>query len=142
MAPSVIVAGARTPIGRFRGGLASLSGAELGAVAIREALTRAGVEPGSVDYVIMGQVLSGMNPGDPPNPEKQLVPLAWIKTYTGPQGKASRVFTTTMGHGGDLLSRLWVNDDVGSHLGPSAVVGVGREVFRHCTHPFASNGRA
>lgn len=59
MAPSVIVAGARTPIGRFRGGLASLSGAELGAVAIREALTRAGVEPGSVDYVVMGQVLRG-----------------------------------------------------------------------------------
>jgi len=59
MAPSVIVAGARTPIGRFRGGLASLSGVELGAVAIREALSRAGVEPERVDYVIMGQVLRG-----------------------------------------------------------------------------------
>lgn len=59
MAPSVIVAGARTPIGRFRGGLASRSGAELGAVAIREALSRAGVEPERVDYVIMGQVLRG-----------------------------------------------------------------------------------
>ena len=59
MAPSVIVAGARTPVGRFRGGLASLSGVELGAVAIREALSRAGVEPERVDYVIMGQVLRG-----------------------------------------------------------------------------------
>jgi acetyl-CoA C-acetyltransferase len=59
MAPTVIVAGARTPIGKFRGGLASLSGAELGAVAIREALARAGVEPERVDYVIMGQVLRG-----------------------------------------------------------------------------------
>ncbi len=59
MAPSVIVAGARTPIGKFRGGLASLSGAELGAVAIREALSRAAVEPERVDYVIMGQVLRG-----------------------------------------------------------------------------------
>ena len=59
MAPTVIVAGARTPIGKFRGGLASLSGAELGAVAIRDALARAGVEPERVDYVIMGQVLRG-----------------------------------------------------------------------------------
>ncbi|MGE5460802.1 MAG: acetyl-CoA C-acetyltransferase [Solirubrobacterales bacterium] len=59
MAPSVIVAGARTPIGRFRGGLASRTGADLGAVAIREALARAGLEPESVDYVIMGQVLRG-----------------------------------------------------------------------------------
>ena len=59
MAPSVIVAGARTPIGKFGGGFASLSGAELGAVAIREALARAGVEPERVDQVIMGQVLRG-----------------------------------------------------------------------------------
>ena len=59
MAPSVIVAGARTPVGRFRGGLASLSAVDLGAVAIREALSRAGVGPERVDYVIMGQVLRG-----------------------------------------------------------------------------------
>jgi acetyl-CoA C-acetyltransferase len=54
---SVIVAGARTPIGKFRGSLASFSGVDLGAVAIRAALERAGVEPARVDYVIMGQVL-------------------------------------------------------------------------------------
>ncbi len=59
MAPSVIVAGARTPIGKFRGGLASRTGADLGAVAIREALARARLEPERVDYVIMGQVLRG-----------------------------------------------------------------------------------
>lgn len=57
MGRSVILAGARTPIGKLRGGLSPLSGAELGAIAIREALVRAGVEPGRVDYVIMGQVL-------------------------------------------------------------------------------------
>jgi acetyl-CoA C-acetyltransferase len=57
MGRSVILAGARTPIGKLHGGLAPLSGAELGAVAIREALARAGVEPQRVDYVIMGQVL-------------------------------------------------------------------------------------
>jgi acetyl-CoA C-acetyltransferase len=54
---SVIVAGARTPIGRFAGGLASLPAVSLGAIAIREALRRAGVPAGDVDYVIMGHVI-------------------------------------------------------------------------------------
>jgi acetyl-CoA C-acetyltransferase len=54
---SVIVAGVRTPIGKFRGGLADLSAVELGSIAIREVLARAGVEPDRVDYVVMGQVL-------------------------------------------------------------------------------------
>jgi acetyl-CoA C-acetyltransferase len=53
----VIVAGARTPIGRFRGGLASLRAVELGSIAVREALHRADVPPEQVDYVIMGHVL-------------------------------------------------------------------------------------
>jgi len=55
---SVIVDGARTPIGRFLGGLGSLPAAQLGAVAIRGALERAGIPPGAVQYVIMGQVLT------------------------------------------------------------------------------------
>ena len=54
---SVIVSGARTPIGRFGGGLSGLPAVKLGGVAIREALARAGVEGAEVDYVIMGQVL-------------------------------------------------------------------------------------
>src|SRR3990170_8283735 len=57
MTPSVIVAGARTPIGRFRGAFAELQAVDLGAVAIREALARAGVAPDQVEYVVMGQVL-------------------------------------------------------------------------------------
>jgi acetyl-CoA C-acetyltransferase len=57
MPGSVIVAGARTPIGKLSGGLGSLSAAELGGVAIRAALERAGVPADMVDYVIMGQVL-------------------------------------------------------------------------------------
>jgi len=52
--------------------------------------------------LIMGQVLSGMDPKDKPNPDKKLVPVAWTKTYTGEKGKTARIFTTTMGHGGDL----------------------------------------
>jgi acetyl-CoA C-acetyltransferase len=54
---SVIVAGARTPIGRFGGGFRDLAGVDLGAAAIREALRRAALPPDQIDYVIMGQVL-------------------------------------------------------------------------------------
>ncbi|MUM16293.1 acetyl-CoA C-acetyltransferase [Mycobacterium sp. CBMA271] len=55
---SVIVAGARTPVGRFQGSLKDFSGAQLGGIAIAGALAKAGVAPGAVDYVIMGQVLT------------------------------------------------------------------------------------
>jgi len=68
---------------------------------------------GDCKPVVMGQVLKGMKPDDPPNPDKKLVPVAWIKTFTGTSGKAARIFTTTMGHAGDLKSegfrRLLVN---------------------------------
>jgi acetyl-CoA C-acetyltransferase len=57
MPGSYIVAGARTPIGKLSGGLASFSGADLGGFAIKAALERADVRPDEVDYVIMGQVL-------------------------------------------------------------------------------------
>jgi acetyl-CoA C-acetyltransferase len=54
---SVIVAGARTPMGRLQGSLKSFSGADLGGFAIKAALERSGVAPELVDYVIMGQVI-------------------------------------------------------------------------------------
>ena len=54
---SVIVAGARTPMGRLLGSLKGFSAADLGGFAIKGALERAGVSPDQVDYVIMGQVL-------------------------------------------------------------------------------------
>lgn len=57
MSSSVILAGARTPIGKFGGGFKDLPAVSLGARAIREALVRAGVPADQVDYVIMGQVL-------------------------------------------------------------------------------------
>jgi acetyl-CoA C-acetyltransferase len=57
MAGSVIVDGARTPMGRLLGSLKDFSGADLGGVAIKAALERAGVAPDQVQYVIMGQVL-------------------------------------------------------------------------------------
>ncbi|MEM9611082.1 MAG: acetyl-CoA C-acetyltransferase [Actinomycetota bacterium] len=57
MAGSVVISGARTPIGKMSGAFASMSGPDLGAVAITAALERAGVAGDRVDYVIMGQVL-------------------------------------------------------------------------------------
>jgi acetyl-CoA C-acetyltransferase len=54
----VVVAGARTPMGRLQGSLKDFSGADLGGVAIRGALDKAGVAPEDVQYVIMGQVLT------------------------------------------------------------------------------------
>src|SRR5215217_2166431 len=65
MSGSVIVAGARTPIGRLLGGLKDQSAAQLGGVAIAGALEKAGVSGDQVDYVIMGQVIqagAGQNP--------------------------------------------------------------------------------
>jgi acetyl-CoA C-acetyltransferase len=57
MPGSVIVSGARTPMGRLLGALKDFSGADLGGVAIKAALERAGITGDQVDYVIMGQVL-------------------------------------------------------------------------------------
>ena len=57
MGDPVIIGGARTGIGRLLGSLANFSAAELGGFAIKGALDRAGVDPGQVDYVIMGHVL-------------------------------------------------------------------------------------
>ncbi|MCW2431436.1 acetyl-CoA C-acetyltransferase [Rhodococcus erythropolis] len=58
MTSSVIVAGARTPMGRLLGSLKDLSGSDLGGIAIKGALDKSGVAPEQVDYVIMGQVLT------------------------------------------------------------------------------------
>jgi acetyl-CoA C-acetyltransferase len=59
MARSVIVSAVRTPFGKLGGALAGKQATELGAIAIRAALDRAGVENHEVEYVIMGQVLQG-----------------------------------------------------------------------------------
>jgi acetyl-CoA C-acetyltransferase len=57
MTGSLIVSGARTPIGKLAGGLSGCSAMELGGVAIAAALSRAGISPEDVDYVVMGQVI-------------------------------------------------------------------------------------
>jgi type 1 glutamine amidotransferase len=72
--------------------------------------------PGDSRALVLGEVLENMSPDDKPVAGKQndpMMPIAWIKTYTGSAGKAARVFTTTMGSAQDMNSegyrRLLVN---------------------------------
>jgi hypothetical protein len=72
--------------------------------------------PGDSQPLVLGQVLEGMKPTDQPLAGKKndpMMPVAWVKTYTGKEGKSARVFTTTMGASQDLqsegLRRLLVN---------------------------------
>jgi hypothetical protein len=72
--------------------------------------------PQTAKVLMRGQVLTGMKPGDPPveGPKNNpMMPLVWLRDYTGEGGKTSRVFTTTMGAAVDLenegLRRLLVN---------------------------------
>lgn len=59
MKETVVVSAARTPFGRLGGGLGKLEAVEMGGIAIREAVSRSGIEPGMVDYLYMGHVLQG-----------------------------------------------------------------------------------
>jgi len=61
----VIISGCRTPVGKFQGSLSSFTAPQLGAMVVREAVKRAGVDPGHIDECIMGNVVSaglGQNP--------------------------------------------------------------------------------
>lgn len=88
---------------------------------------------GDCKPLVLGQVLKGMNHGDEPNTEKELVPVAWTKTYTGSNGATANVFTTTMGHGGDFKNedfrRMMVNAvywsmGMSSHITPDLNVSL------------------
>src|SRR5919201_4229011 len=62
---AVILSGCRTPVGKFQGSLSDLSAPQLGAIAVREAVKRASLDPAKVDECIMGNVVSaglGQNP--------------------------------------------------------------------------------
>jgi type 1 glutamine amidotransferase len=72
--------------------------------------------PGDSKVLVFGQVLSGMDPKSPPGPgavNDPMMPIAWVKSYTGSSGKTARIFTTTLGTSEDLLTeanrRLMVN---------------------------------
>jgi acetyl-CoA C-acetyltransferase len=75
MRDAVITGGARTPVGRLLGSLKDFAAADLGGIVIKAALDRAGLDPGQVDYVIMGQVLQA---GAGQNPARQAAVAAGI----------------------------------------------------------------
>ena len=67
--PTYILSAARTPIGKLNGAYANVPAVELGSIAIREAVNRAGIDVGRIDEVLMGNVLQageGQNYGAPP----------------------------------------------------------------------------
>ena len=72
MTKTVILGGARTPVAKINGSLASKTGVELGAIAIEGALERSGVSPDEVQHVVMGQVLQG-GAGQIPSRQAQLL---------------------------------------------------------------------
>ncbi|MDE0239690.1 MAG: ThuA domain-containing protein [bacterium] len=77
---------------------------------------------GNPQVLLDGQVLVGMDHDDEPKPDTITMPIAWIKEYTGDEGKASRVFCTTMGAATDLRS-----DDLRRLLVNAAYWGMGME---------------
>ena len=81
MPEAVILSAVRTPIGRFQGSLAHLSAPKLGAVAVKEAVARAGIEPWQIDEVILGNVLQG---GLGQNPARQAALAAGIPDNVSP----------------------------------------------------------
>jgi len=76
----VIISGCRTPVGKFQGSLSDFSAPQLGAIAVREAVKRAGVDPAQVDECIMGNVVSA---GLGQNPARQAAIFGGLAPTTG-----------------------------------------------------------
>ncbi|QFT90969.1 Acetyl-CoA acetyltransferase [Bacillus sp. THAF10] len=103
MGKTVIVSGVRTPIGRFAGGLSTLTASDLGAVAIKEALARANVAGDQVGEVLMGTVLQGGQGQLPSRQAAQKAGLPWeVRTETINKVCASGMRSVTLG---DILIR-------------------------------------
>ncbi|MGD6870783.1 acetyl-CoA C-acetyltransferase [Sutcliffiella horikoshii] len=108
MGKTVIVSGVRTPIGRFAGGLSSLTASDLGAVAIKEALSRANVSGDQVGEIIMGTVLQGGQGQLPSRQASQKAGLPWeVRTETINKVCASGMRSVTLG---DILIRSGEED--------------------------------
>jgi hypothetical protein len=85
--------------------------------------------PGDSRPLVLGQVLTGMQPTDPPvtGPQNDpMMPVAWVKTYQGTAGKTARIFNTTMGSSQDLL-----NEGIRRMLVNACYWAVGRESKIH-----------
>ncbi|MEI4768931.1 acetyl-CoA C-acetyltransferase [Psychrobacillus sp. FJAT-51614] len=104
MAKTVILDGARTAFGKFGGALSSLTASDLGGVAIKEALTRAGIAADQVDEVIMGSVLQAGQGQIPSRQAATKAGIPWsVKTETINKVCASGMRSVTLA---DQLIRL------------------------------------
>ncbi|RLL42860.1 acetyl-CoA C-acetyltransferase [Oceanobacillus piezotolerans] len=104
MRKTAIVSGARTPFGKFGGGLKAFSAVQLGGIAIKEALNRADLDGGEVDEVIMGTVLQGGQGQIPSRQAARLADIPWeVKTETINKVCASGLRSVTLA---DQLIRL------------------------------------
>lgn len=104
MAKTVIISGVRTPFGKFGGGLSSLTASQLGGIAIKEALDRAGVEGGQVGEVIMGNVLQAGQGQIPSRQAARHAGMPWeVKTETINKVCASGLRSVTLA---DQIIRL------------------------------------
>ncbi|MEM1505182.1 acetyl-CoA C-acetyltransferase [Domibacillus sp. 8LH] len=108
MTKTVIIDGARTPIGKFGGSLSSLKATELGGIAMKEALRRAGVKPEDVDEVIFGNVLQAGQGQIPSRQAAREAGIPWdVKTETINKVCASGLRSVTLG---DQIIRLGEED--------------------------------
>ncbi|GAB3789286.1 acetyl-CoA C-acetyltransferase [Virgibacillus kimchii] len=108
MRKTVIVSGARTPFGKFGGGLKSFTASQLGGKAIKEALERAGMEGSQIDEVIMGNVLQGGQGQIPSRQASREAGIPWnVKTETINKVCASGLRSVTLA---DQLIRLGDED--------------------------------
>ncbi|MFE4704998.1 acetyl-CoA C-acetyltransferase [Peribacillus simplex] len=104
MAKTVIISGVRTPFGKFGGGLSSLTASQLGGIAIKEALVRAGIEGSQVAEVIMGNVLQAGQGQIPSRQAARHAGLPWeVKTETINKVCASGLRSVTLA---DQIIRL------------------------------------
>ncbi|MCK1985097.1 MULTISPECIES: acetyl-CoA C-acetyltransferase [Peribacillus] len=104
MAKTVIISGVRTPFGKFGGGLSSMTASQLGGIAIKEALVRAGIEGSQVDEVIMGNVLQAGQGQIPSRQAARHAGLPWeVKTETINKVCASGLRSVTLA---DQIIRL------------------------------------
>src|ERR1700685_2268006 len=76
----VIISGCRTPVGKFQGSLSDFSAPQLGAIAVREAVKRSGVDPAQIDECIMGNVVTA---GLGQNPARQAAIYGGLSPATG-----------------------------------------------------------
>ncbi|WP_147802712.1 acetyl-CoA C-acetyltransferase [Alkalicoccus halolimnae] len=110
MSRTVIVSGARTPVGRLGGGLSTLTASQLGGIAIKESLTRGGISPDSIGHVLMGSVLQGGQGQLPSRQALHEAGLPWTtETETINKVCASGMRSVTLG---DVLIRSGEQDTV------------------------------